>query len=257
MNLSQSEMPTKSINYLILALIVGLAIVYQAFNHFVQRPDDQYDIFELLLSTSYVVASIAAFIVAKRYWRSEIFGKTYFALALAYLVYFVGDEIFFYYTNVMHVEAFPSFADVFYFVFYPFAGYHLMKNSTYFKRKFEFKIKLELMVVPIVIAIAYAIIAYDSLGEANFDYYYGVVFVAADAILLGFALVGAQTFRQSILGPVWGLIVLGIIFYTVADIWYYYLELFGQYSDSHIVNMFWLLNTMLVTYALYKHQKTI
>jgi len=254
---TQSKKSTSSINYKVLGLIVGIAVAYQICNYLSPRPDEEYDIFELLLTASYAMASIAALIVAKRYWNTDLFGKTYFALALAYLVYFIGDEVFFYYTNVLHVEAFPSLADVFYFVFYPLAGYHLMKNSTYFRRKFDIKMKLELIIIPIAVSITYAMIAYDSTGKADFEFYYGVVFVLADAILLGFALISAQVFRQSVLGPVWGLIVLGIIFYTVADIWYYYLELFNLYSDTHVVNMFWLLNTMLITYALYKHQKTI
>jgi hypothetical protein len=240
-----------------LGLIFGLAIVWQIFNAAIPKEEETYDIFELLLTASYIVAALASFHVAKRYWGSEVFGKAYLSLGLAYLMYFVGDLVFFYQENVMKVDPYPSPADIFYFGFYPFAVYHLMKNSFYFKRKFAMKTKLELSASPIGIMISYTVLALYEFGEFNFNFYYGLVFVGCNAVVLAFAILGAQVFRQSVLGPVWGLIVLAIMIYTFADTWYYHLEIFEQYTDTHIVNMFWLINTILITYALYKHEKTI
>ncbi|MGC2561759.1 MAG: hypothetical protein WA326_01995, partial [Nitrososphaeraceae archaeon] len=68
---------------------------------------------------------------------------------------------------------------------------------------------------------------------------------------------GALVFRKSILGTVWLLLVVGITITTVGDVWYYYLEIFGQYDETHVVNSMWIVGYMVVAYALYKHRKTI
>jgi hypothetical protein len=249
--------PRGVFSYKVLAAIFGLAITWYVINNIVQPEEGTYDIFELILTLSYPVTAFASFHVAKRYWHSEIFGKAYLSLGLAFLMYFFGDVGYFYQENVMGVEAYPSFADIGYFAFYPFAMYHLLKNSLYFKRKFEMKTKAWISAFPVVMVVSYSILSLSMGGEFNFDFFYGLCFISLNATVLAFAILGAQVFRQSALGPVWGLIVLGMIFYTIADGWYYHLEIFGHYTETHIVNMLWLLNTMIITYALYKHEKVI
>jgi hypothetical protein len=51
--------------------------------------------------------------------------------------------------------------------------------------------------------------------------------------------------------------VAGIAIGIVGDVWYYYLEIFGQYDETHVVNSMWIVSYMVVAYALYKHRKTI
>jgi len=64
-------------------------------------------------------------------------------------------------------------------------------------------------------------------------------------------------FRDSILGKAWLLLAGGIFIFTVADVWYYYLELSDGYETTHFVNTLWVLSFAAITYALYKHKKTI
>jgi hypothetical protein len=53
------------------------------------------------------------------------------------------------------------------------------------------------------------------------------------------------------------MLVIGIFFYSFADVWYYYLEEIEEFSIIHPVNTLWLVSNIFMVYALYKHKKTI
>jgi hypothetical protein len=246
------------LDYRVLGLIVGLGVSLQLSFLFgwAVSITDGFDSTLLIQMVTPLIASIFAYLVAQRYWRSEVFGKAYLALGIAYSMTFVGELVWSYYTIGLQEDPYPSIADIFFFAFYPFAIYHLARNSLYFKRRLEIPTKIWLAVIPIVIVSIYSYLAIQNSGF-TFDFYYGFVFVAAASVTLSFAILGALVFRKSILGAVWLLLVAGIAIGIVGDVWYYYLEIFGQYDETHVVNSMWIVSYMVVAYALYKHRKTI
>jgi hypothetical protein len=248
----------QSLNYKALGLIVGLGVAFQLSLLFgLAVPiSDRFDTDLLIEMVTPLIPSIFAFLVARRYWGSEVFGKAYFALGMAYLMIFIAEIIWHYYLVVLQEDPYPSIADIFFFAFFPFAIYHLVKNSLYFKRRLDISTKILLTVIPIVIVSVYAYLVFESGGLTS-DFYIGLIFVAGISVTLSFAILGALVFRYSILGTVWLLLVLGIMINNVGDVWYYYLEIFGQYTETHVVNSMWIVSYMVVAYALYKHRKTI
>lgn len=246
------------LDYRVLGLIVGLGVSLQLSFLFgwAVSITDRFDSTLLIQMVTPLIASIFAYLVAQRYWRSEVFGKAYLALGIAYSMTFIGELVWSYYTIGLQEDPYPSIADIFFFAFYPFAIYHLARNSLYFKRRLEIPTKIWLAVIPIVIVSIYSYLAIQSSGF-TFDFYYGFVFVAGASVTFSFAILGALVFRKSILGTVWLLLVVGIAIGIVGDVWYYYLEIFGQYDETHVVNSMWIVSYMVVAYALYKHRKTI
>ena len=53
------------------------------------------------------------------------------------------------------------------------------------------------------------------------------------------------------------LLVIGIMLNAIGDMWYYYLETFGQYTITHPVNLFWWSSYLVMIYAFYKHKDAI
>jgi hypothetical protein len=248
----------ESPDYRMLGLIVGLGLSFQLSLLFgwAVPISDGFDTVLLLENVAPLIPSIFGFLVARRYWGSEVFGKAYFALGMAFLMTFIGEIVWSYYTIVLQEEPYPSIADIFFFAFYPFAIYHLVRNSLYFKRRLNISTKIWLTMIPIAIVSVYSYLAFAGSG-LMFDFYYGLIFVAAISVTLSFAILGASVFRYSILGTVWLLLALGLMINSVADVWYYYLEIFDQYDEKHVVNSMWMVGYMIVAYALYKHRKTI
>ena len=249
-----------------LIIVVLVAVAHQWYQtEFSDDEEMQITTFSYAISSA--VAAIAAFIVGKRYWGSAVFGKTYIALAIAFLLGAVGDGMYIYYDWYTDEAPYPSLADIFFILFYFFAGYHLVKNILYFKKNLSWSLKIGVAALSVLIILAFAAwslidpeteqIDLTLIEGAEFDFYFGLIFVAGSAAIFSLALLGAAVFRDSVLGKAWLLLAAGIFFFTVADVWYYHLELTDSYTGDHFVNTLWVLSNAAIVYALYKHQKTI
>jgi len=200
---------------------------------------------------------ISALIISKLYWPGKVFGKAYFALGIAFGMWFIAEVLWQIYENVLFIEPYPSFADIFYFGFYPFALYHMITNMRGFEVKITKKTVVWMTLIPIFILTVYSYFAISEWHDIGFDYYYTMIFVSIASVSASFAILGTQMFRQSALAVVWSLLAVGLFLHIFSDIWYYYLEIFGQYTNTHVVNVFWQAGWMVIIYALYKHQKVL
>jgi len=203
-----------------------------------------------------LAVSFASFIVALKYIDAGIYRKAYILLGFAYLMIFLGEMTYLIYDLFLGIDPFPSIADVFFFFQYPLTLAYLILNIRFFA-SFTNKYKAWVIILPAIILLIYANIALEELGEANFDFYYGLIFVGSASTLLAFAILGATIFREGMLGKAWTILVIGILSLTIGDVWYYYLELLGEFDLTDPVNLFWYAGYWIVIYALYKHKKII
>ena len=116
-----------------LVIIAALAIGYQIYiSEFVDEEEWSFADFSYGLSS--LAVGITGIFVYKRYRGSKVFGKTYLALAIGFIILFVGDLVYNYYLLVLEEDPYPSIAAAFFIAFYFFTGYHLVKNIKYFKK---------------------------------------------------------------------------------------------------------------------------
>ena len=244
------------LNYKILALIIGATVAFQVSVQFVD-PENVDPIISVISFINPLAASIAGFVVAKRYTGAQVFGKAYFALALAYLMVFLAEVTYLIYDLFLNLDPYPSVADIFFFAFYPLAMVHLLLNIRFFKPTLSAINKAWVVAIPIGISAAWVFVAFQEMGEVNFDFYYGVAFIIISSITLSLAILGAKTFKEGLLGKAWLLLVFALLANTLGDVWYYNIEIFGDYSLEHPVNAFWYASYWIVVYALYKHRTAI
>lgn len=251
---------TNPLDYKVIVLIIGIAVVFQITLEITADDDPiELDAYDIADPSIIGVSAAAAFYVSRKYWGSEVFGKSYLSLGIALALLSIGDGIYVYYENTGQ-DPYPSIADVFYFGFYPFGLIHLIMNTRYFKPKFELHKKIWLVATPILIVIIFAYVAISEWGiyeELPFDLFYGMIFVAGASALLAWAILGAAVFRHSVLGAVWLLLAVSITIQGAADVWYYYLEIFEAYTPEHVTTTLWIFAFMLITYALILHRKII
>lgn len=261
MNASESShVPKKlggQIDYKILAIIFGLTIAYHVVNNAIKDITPEFNAIDIVELSLQSVVMISALIVSKLYWPGKIFGRAYFSLGIAFGMWLTAEVMWQIYENVLNIDPYPSFVDIFYFGFYPFALYHMITNIRGFEVKITKKTKVWMIAIPVIIVSAYSYLAISENGGTSFDYFYSLIFVSIASASIPFAILGAQAFRQSALAIVWSLLAVGLFLHIFADIWYYYLEIFDQYTDTHIVNAFWQAGWMIITYSLYKHQKVL
>lgn len=245
-----------NINFKIISGIIGAVIVFHILINYALEIDNADLVISIFSFLNPLAVSIASFIVAAKYIGAGLYRKAYVVLGFAYFMIFLGEITYFMYDLLLGIDPYPSFADVFFFLQYPLTLVYLILNIRFFA-SFTTRSKIWIIVLPSVILATYAIISYTELGEAGFDFFYGISFVASASILLAFAVLGATIFRDGLLGKAWMILVIGITALTIGDIWYYYLEYLGEYDLSHPVNLCWYAGYWIIIYALYKHKKTI
>lgn len=239
-----------------LVIIALISIVYHfAVDQFVDENEMSFADFSYGISS--LAVGITGLFVAKRYRGSPVFGKTYLSLAIGFLFLFVGDLVYNYYLLVLDEDPYPSIADVFFIAFYAFAGYHLIKNTQYFKKGLSWGSKLGVVAISALMIGAFGLFTIETLYDDPTIYYMSMAYVVSSAIILALAILAFTVFRHSILGIAWALLVIGIFLYSVADVWYYYLEETEQFTIKDPVNTLWVLSNSIMVYALYKHKKII
>ena len=261
-----------SVNLKILLLIVGSIICFEIASFMVPQDSKKFTFFDFSYLVSFGVAAIFGIFISKRYWGSNVFGKSYLSLSLGYACYFIGSLVWYIYAVVYQVEnPYPYYPDIAYFAFFPFIIYHLYKNIHYFKPKLTKKQKTHLIIIPIGITSIFTFITVVPMdvtdGISNFKIlpmpdhdqtFYtttitSVSYVVLDSVILSGTVVGAQIFRKAALGSAWGLLLLGLVLYTFADLIYYYFEAFDLDVSNYMQGL-WVASAMVVCYALYKHK---
>jgi hypothetical protein len=264
----------KELNYYIIAAIFIIMVLYEIGNSIEPDDDTKLDFFEATRLFGFAAVSIFAFGIAKRYRDSQIFGKAYLALGIGYAFYFAGDALWYVYEIGYQVaNPYPYYPDIGYFGTFPFLIYHLKTNISYFKRKLDRYQKFILASIPVGMTLIFFIISVVPLeapgglatlriGEYQpFEEGYinevlmGTAYVAVATITLALSIVGFQVFRGGILGPAWGLLLVGFVLEAFADIHYYYYEIFGDYERASLVHGMWMASAMILCYALYKHKE--
>jgi len=239
--------------------IVLLVISFHILINYVIEVDDADTIASIFSFFNPLIVASVGFIVAARYRKSLVFGKSYTALAIGYLSIFFGEVTYMLYDIVYNIEPYPSIADVFFFMQYPLLLVHLILNIKFFVNKINKLSKIWIVLMPIIVLLVYYILSATEIKVEvfEFDFYYGTVFIYFSALTLSFAVIGAIIFKEGVIGKTWLLLVIGILFNTMGDTWYYNLELFEAYNLVHPVNMFWYAGYWLVIYALIKLKKII
>lgn len=250
---------TSRFDFKAFAGIITLVVSFHVIINYVISPENTDSIVSIFSFLNPLAVSIMGFSVVVKYRGTLIFGKSYLALSLGFLSIFLAEVTYMIYDLIYNIEPYPSITDIFFFMLYPFLLFYLFKNIKFFSPKISRKAKAWIIAMPLVVLTTYSALSI-TIGEISifeFDFYYGIIFVYAVTLTLSVAVIGALIFKEGAIGKAWVLFVAGILLMTIGDIWYYNLEVFGEYDLLHPVNMFWYAAYWVTIYALIKQKKTI
>ena len=253
-----SEKLTEKINYKIFLVMAAGLFAYQLYLYRFPSPDDPNLKLTVTIVTTVtaLVAAIVGFFIAKRYWKSNVFGTSYLALASGMLCNALAERIYYFLDQQGQIPS-PSIADWIWLAFYPLTFYHLARNIHFFKPKIKLPVKAMVALIPIVITGVYAFLEYGQEQSADTTFFLGLAYIIGSSVILSAAILGAIIFRQGTLGTPWLLLTLGIILTTIGDNWYSYIDAYNQYAYSHPLNLLWYSGYLVIAYALYKHKKVL
>lgn len=242
----------KSFNYKIFALILVSAVGFQVY---ILTYDDTpgLDFPEYVFIFGSVICGILAVLVAVRYSFHDTFRTSYIALGINFFLYAIGEITYLVHYYVFQIDAFPSMSDVFFLSTFFFAFIHLFLNLNYFKNKIPNKLKIVLVTLGMSIMIPYAILSLDRIGVVNLDFFVGMLYALKYSILVPLAILGMFVARKTLFGHVWLLLVTGMFFFGLGEIWWIYLEFFEGFTYRHPVNTLWVFGFMVISFSLIEH----
>ena len=240
------------INYKVLVIIGILVIGFHIVVNVLEDSDVLIYGFSMIIPAS---VSVLGFITARRYAKTLVYSRAYTMLGVAFLLMFFAEFTYFVYEQILDLEPYPSIADVFFFMFYPMLILYLIINIRFFAPQIP-KIGIATIIgTPLFVTLAYIYLTISDIG--SFDFYYGIIFVAAASTTLGLSIYASSIFKGGLIGTAWLVLVIGILLDVVGDTWYYYIEAIETYTLEEPVNLFWYSSYLLILYALYKHKKSL
>ena len=240
------------INYSVLLLIGAIIVIFHIVVNISKDSDTIVSVFSMIIPAT---VSAFGFITARRYAGTLVYSRAYTMLGIAFLLMFSGEFTYFVYDQILKLDPYPSIADLFFFVFYPMVLLYLITNMRFFAPQITKIGIITIVGTPLVTTFVYLYLSLSDFG--SFDFYYGVIFVAAASTTLGFSIHTARIFRGGLIGTAWLVLVIGIILDVVGDTWYYYLEINNGYTLENPVNLCWYSSYLLILYSLYKHKKSL
>ena len=213
-------------------------------------------IFELLIVMLPLAVSVSSFAVSRIYGNSMVFGRSYFLLGLGFFSVFVGELLYFIYYDMLDEEVLYFF-DIFFLTGYIFYILHMTINIRYFAERINSFQKMLLVLVPISIMLGYSYLVYENSYEFDSYFYFNLLFVMGSSVTLGLVIVGFTLFRQTVLISAWFLLLVGFLIGTVGDLEFHYHNTFGDDYLDNYSSILWLTSSMVLIYALYRHQKSI
>lgn len=240
------------INFKIVAVIAALVLGFHFLVNYSEGSDALIYGFSMIIPAA---VSVFAFVTSRRYSGTLVYSKAYIMLGVAFLLMFFAELTYFIYEQFLDLDPYPSIADVFFFVFYPMIILYLVINLKFFSPHISRGGYLVIFGTPIVATLTYIYLTISDFG--SFDFYYGIIFVAAASVTLGLSIHTAKIFKGGLIGTAWLILLVGIIINVIGDVWYYYIEVIGEYSLADPVNLCWYSAYLLILYALYKHKTAL
>lgn len=191
---------------ILIAILAGVILFQIYLNSLENEEQEEISIITVSLS-SQIITGIAALIVARKYKGTQIFGRSFLSLAAAFFSVAIGEIIYNVYLFVFGIDPYPSIADIFFFLLYPFTLVHLLININFFKVKTDFKSISWITVLTLSIILLYAYFAYDAIGAFDIDFFYGLIFISGASLITSVGIYGAITVRKIPLGRSWSFFV--------------------------------------------------
>ena len=216
-----------------------------------------------LTGVLYLVASflpvLATFAVFSLFGFSGTRSRSIIFIALGFFAFFIGEVIFFFYNIVLETDPFPSVADIYYLLAYPFflVGYvkELTQSQISWNLKRSFLVALFVLILGGLVSYFGIYLAYDV--EAGFwinfvSMAYGIGDVILVVVLLHILFLTMEYRGGKVFRP-WLFIFLGNMAILVADILFaiYYEEYTSHVNYYKLMDSFWIAGYLMVAYGFF------
>jgi hypothetical protein len=195
-------------------------------------------------------------IITKRNGLTGSHGKAWIVFTIFATMWFIAEQVWLVNELIYKEKPFPSSADLFYLLGYPFYFIFSFLYIRPFKNTISKKMIVTTSVIAAVILIPnlYMTLVANS-EESEFTLILGSIYPIADAIVLIPAMIGVVLFFRGKVNFLWSLLLIGMIFEVAADTGFQYITLDDSYYTGHPIDILFLWSYLLFSFGLYDNIK--
>jgi len=205
-----------------------------------------------VLSAAPVILS-AIFI--KRKGIQGVHGKSWVFFLIFAVLWFIADQVFTYNELYLREKPFPSSADIFYLLGYPFYFVFVLIYLKPFKNAITKKliVSASLIAISVLISNLYMTFQNNSPDETQTAIIIGLIYPIADAIVLVPTIIGVTLFFRGEVNFLWTLLLIGFICEVIGDTAFQYLSLSNDMYTGHPIDMLFLWAYIIFSFGIYDH----
>jgi len=198
-----------------------------------------------------VVLSIT---ISTRFRSTGNHGKAWLLFLGIAISWFIAETIWVINELVYHQNPFPSSADAFYLLGYPFLFLFSIQYLKPFKKSISKKMIISTSIIAILVLIPNLYMTlHNNSSENKFTIMLGAIYPIADAIVLIPAMIGIVLFFRGEVNFLWTLLLIGILFEVIADTGFQYFTLDNSYYTGHPIDILFIWSYILFSFGIYNH----
>lgn len=199
---------------------------------------------------------VVSVIVLQRLGTSGKHGTALIALVGFAVCWFFAEIIWILQELYFKIDPFPSAADLFYLVGYPFLLMFLISYLEPLKNGITKEILALAVLSAIVVLVSSLYVVFNEDEElSNYEFALLAGYPVADAIVLVPSLLGVILFFKGKVNFMWTLVFVGVISLYVADTTFLYTQLEDSYYTGHPLEMLFHFMYFLMVFGIYDYMK--
>lgn len=181
-------------------------------------------------------------------------GKAWLLFLGIAISWFIAETTWVVYEFVYSQNPFPSSADAFYLLGYPFLFLFSIQYLKPFKKLISKKMIILTSIIAILVLIPNLYMTFhNNSSENKFAMMLGAIYPVADAIVLIPAMIGIVLFFRGEVNFLWTLLLIGILFEVIADTGFQYFTLNNSYYTGHPIDILFIWSYIMFSFGIYSH----
>ena len=210
----------------------------------------------IFTSWAYIVTAgsflILALVIVVKTGGIGSHGKSWILFAVFAISWMTAEMVWSINELILEIDPYPSFADFFWLLGYPFYFGFLILYLKPFRKAISKKMIVSSSVISIIFLISAFYVSYDTdLELTDFDNILALSYPLLDAIVLVPALIGVTLFLTGKVNFLWTLMCLAIICVIIADIGFYFGTLDDDYYSGHPIEILFHWVYILFAFGMY------
>jgi len=208
----------------------------------------------------YIPVAVSLVVVSTmRMFKSGFIGKhgiAWITLTVCAVSWLIAELTWIFYEVVLNIDPFPSVADIFYLLGYPFLFMFLIFYIEPVRKAITKKMVIFATLLALSVLIPSLFVAlHEGSNVSYFETVLAYIYPVVDALVIIPALIGIALFFKGQVNFMWTLVCIGIFSMFIADTVFLFADLDMWYYTGHPIEILFYFMYVLISFGVYDNMK--